>query len=251
MRALLLVVVCAFLTGCGGLFVGVDPGTERRSPLEKAAQEGDLAGVQRLLASGADANERSGIFGAPLNAAAARSHNVEVVRALLRAGANPNGRGQEGNRCWVSPLAHAAWSGDLESMRALLESGATIPSSGCSKLVAAWLKPRAIDLLRGHGLDLFATDERGRNQLHLAMAPPAVPEVDTIEYLIQAGVSLQARDAAGKTPLAYWREPRYFETHWFRAWLVERLSGDTNEFQRERDKRAKISALLERSGAAL
>jgi hypothetical protein len=108
-----------------------------------------------------------------------------------------------------------------------------------------------IDLLRQHGLDIFTTDERGRNELHLALGPPAVPGVETIEYLIQAGVPLQARDATGKTPLAYWRQPRDYEAHWFRAWLVERLSGDANEFQREREQRAKISALLKRSGAAL
>ena len=34
-----------------------------------------------------------------------------------------------------------------------------------------------------------------------------------------------------------------FESHWFRAWLIERLSDDA-EFRQQRDNRAKISGLL-------
>jgi hypothetical protein len=70
------------------------------------------------------------------------------------------------------------------------------------------------------------------------------------EYLVNAGVPLNARDHRGKTPLAYWREPRDIETHWFRVWLIERLSDD-DDFRQERDNRGKISALLERSGGQL
>jgi hypothetical protein len=107
-----------------------------------------------------------------------------------------------------------------------------------------------IDLLVQHGLDIFAIDKLGRNELHLALHPPSVANVEAIEYLVRAGVPLGARDHAGKTPLAYWRKPRDFETHWFRAWLIDRLGGDS-EVQRQRDNRAKVSALLESSGALL
>ena len=107
-----------------------------------------------------------------------------------------------------------------------------------------------IDLLREHGLNVFATDELGRNQLHIALAPWVAPKVEAIEYLIKAGVPLNTRDHGGKTQLAYWREPRDFEIHWFRVWLIERLVCDPN-LRQQRDSRAKISALLERSGAQL
>jgi hypothetical protein len=171
-------------------------------------------------------------------------------------GANPNGRGEEGNICWVSPLSHAASIGDLENTRTLLESGAAVTKSRCSKLVTGWLKPPVIDLLVQHGLDIFAIDELGRNQLHIALAAPAVANFEAVEYLVHAGVPLNARDHAGKTPLAYWRAPRDFETHWFRAWLIERLSARLSDdapevFRHERENRAKISALLERLGALL
>lgn len=249
-RALLVLSVSCALAGCGGVGVSVGSNKDRRTPLEKAAQAGDVTEVQRLLASGDDPNDRGGVYGAPLNAAASREHNTPVVRALLTAGANPNGRSQEGNSCWQSPLGYAASMGDLENARVLLDSGAAVPRSGCQKMVAGWLKPPMIDLLRQHGLDVFATDELGRNELHIALAPPVVAGFETIEYLVKAGVPLNARDQRGKTPLAYWREPRHFEVHWFRAWLIERLAGGP-DLRRERDDRARISALLERSGAQL
>ena len=249
-RALLLVWLSFALVGCGVGFVSVGSNKDRRTPLEKAAQAADVLEVQRLLASGADPNDRGGTFGSPLNAAAFHNHNADVIRALLTAGANPNGRGEEGNSCWASPLRYAAEMGDIENARTLLDSGAAIPRSRCSNLVVGWLKPPVIDLLRQHGLDVFATDQLGRNELHIALAPPVVPHFEGIEYLVSAGVPLNARDQGGKTPLAYWREPRDIESHWFPVWLIERLTDDT-DFRQQRDNRAKISALLERSRAQL
>ena len=71
-----------------------------------------------------------------------------------------------------------------------------------------------------------------------------------LNILLRSGVPLNARDTSGKTPLAYWREPRDFEVHWFSTWLFERL-GDDSYYQQQRENRANISALLERSGALL
>ena len=249
-RALLVVWLSSALVGCGGVFFAVGSDKDRRTPLESAAQAADVKEVQRLLASGADPNDRGTVYGSPLNAAASRNHNADVIRALLTAGASPNGRGEAGNACWAPPL-YAASMGDIENTRAILDAGATIARSRCSNLVVGWLKPSVIDLLRQHGLDIFATDQLGRNELHIALAPPlVVPKFEGIEYLVNAGVPLNARDHSGKTPLAYWRQPRDIEIHWFRVWLIERLV-DNTEFRQQRDNRAKISALLERSGAQL
>jgi ankyrin repeat protein len=242
------------LAGCGGIGIAVPSHQDMRTPLDKAAQAGDLAEVQTLLASGADPNDRGSASGSPLNFATARNHNAAVIRTLIAAGANPNGRGAEGNICWSPPILGATSMGDLENTRALLDSGAAVIAgavkSRCPKLVVGWLKPPVIDLLVEHGLDLFAVDDLGRNDLHLALAPPVTGNIEGIEYLVGAGVPLNARDHQGKTPLSYWREPRDFETHWFVTWLFERLSHD-GELPRQRETRARISALLERSGAQL
>jgi ankyrin repeat protein len=120
MRILALLPFFALLIGCGRWGFSYGNGKDLRTPLEKAAQEGDLEAVKRLLASGIDPND-GGMFGAPLNSAVLRKDNVEVIRALVAAGANPNGRSQDGAGCWAA--------------RALLESGASIKPPKCSRLV--------------------------------------------------------------------------------------------------------------------
>src|SRR5712692_4064330 len=114
--------------------------------------------------------------------------------------------------------------GDIENTRALLDVGASIKKPTCSKLIVGWLKTPIVDLLVAHGLNLNAVDENGRNELHLALAPPVVAPLEGIEYLVRAGVPLNARDRSGKTRLAYWREPRDYEIHWFTMWLMELVS---------------------------
>jgi ankyrin repeat protein len=233
------------LPGCGGFgfYVAHGPGQDRRSALEKAALEGDAAGVKRLLAAGADPNDRNGIYGSPLNAAASRTGNSEIIQLLLAAGANPNGRRDEGRACWVPPVMHAASLGDVGNTQAFLDAGASLGTSRCSKLAVAWLKAPVLDLLVRHGLNLHEVDENGRNALHLALAPPVVPPPEGIEYLLRAGVPLHAPDHSGKTPLDYWREPRDYEAHWFSTWLTDRLAGDSY-LPEQRQNRARISALL-------
>jgi hypothetical protein len=249
LRFVVLVPFFALLTGCGW-GVGHLNNKDQRAPLERAAQEGNAAEVKRLLASGVNPNDRGGLFGSPLTAAALREDNVEVIRILLAAGANPNGRGKEGDRCWAEPLSNSASMGAIENTRVLLDAGASINQPRCSTLTVGWLKAPIVDLLVAHGLNLNAVDENGRNELHLALAPPLVAPLEGIEYLVRAGVPLNARDRWGKTPLAYWREPRYCEIHWFGTWLTERVSGDP-DLRREREDRVRISAFLARSGAIL
>jgi ankyrin repeat protein len=245
-----MLVLLPLLTGCGGVYLAHGSNEDRRTPLEKAAQAGDPSDVKQLLTAGADPNDRAGLFGSPLDAAASRQDNVEVIRLLLAAGANPNGRPAEGDRCWSSPLFQAASLGDVKNTRALLEAGASVQPSRCARLVVGWIQPAISDLLVRFGLNLHSVDERGRNLLHLALAPPVVPRLDGIEYLVRAGVPVNARDAQGRTPLSYWREPRDHEVHWFAYWLIDRLSGDSSE-AKQRAGRAAISAYLEHSGATL
>jgi ankyrin repeat protein len=234
------------LSGCAGtgFYVSRGNGEDRRSPLEKAAEAGDVSEIKRLLANGADANDRNGIFGHPLNSAARRPDNGEIIHLLIAAGANPNGRGEEGARCWVSPLWIAASCGDLENTRTLLDAGASIGPPKCLKPAIGWVKTPILELLRQHGLNLNEVDESGRNSLHLALAPPLVPPPEGIEYLVRSGVPLNARDGSGMTPLGYWREPRDYEIHWFTTWIFQRISGDSS-----RENRARISAFLDQSGA--
>lgn len=89
-RALPIIVLSTLLTGCGFSYA-VGPGKDRRTPLEKAVQTGDVTEVKRLLKTGVDPNG-TGDFGSPLNSATMREGNLEIIQALLAAGANPNGK---------------------------------------------------------------------------------------------------------------------------------------------------------------
>lgn len=243
-RFVALPVLLILLIGCASPTESEDP----RTPLERAARLGDLAEVKRLLASGADPNDRGGLSG-PLTAAA-RDGNVEVLRVLLYAGANPDGRAAEEETCWASPLRFATSTGGVEATRTLLDAGASMETR-CWKPIAGHLNAPIVDLLVERGLDLKAVDENGRNHLHLALAPPSVPRIEGIDYLVRAGVPLNARDLSGKTPLAYWREPRDYETQEFRMWLIAKFFGEADDIRRSREDRARISVLLERAGASL
>jgi ankyrin repeat protein len=179
-----------------------------------------------------------------------RRNNTAVIKALIAAGANPSGPNPAEFGC-LSPLLTAASVGDLDNLRDLLSAGASIERRlHCPMVeftIGRW-KPSVIDLLVQHGLNVQDVNEYGRNVLHLVLWK-GVPNPDTIEYLIRAGVPVNGRDHAGKTPLAYWREPRDFEQGSTFLWILDHLHGAN--WQQERERRANISQLLERSGATL
>jgi ankyrin repeat protein len=222
--------------------------TDRRTPLERAAAEGKIDEVRRLLASGVDPNAHGGTWSWPLEAAAARPGNAEVIRALLAAGANPNTRGLEGYGGYDSPLYRAIVIEDVDNARALLEAGASVESYHLTN--TAHLGPEIMKLLVVHGLNAFQVDQYGRNLLHQMLSWDPGPKPELVDYLIQTGVPLDARDHEGKTPLAHWRKPRHFELHPIRSWLAEYVANDET-VSRHRDIRVTISGLLERAGARL
>ena len=98
--------------------------------LLNATQEGDTAGVARLLAAGADdaidpnasvpALLPSGkMIQTTLLCAAAGSGRLEVARLLLEGGADPSRAGDG-----ITPLMAAAQKGNVDMVRFLLASGA-------------------------------------------------------------------------------------------------------------------------------
>ena len=92
----------------------------RRAVLRDAAREDDAGTVRSLVRYGVDVDEDLG-GGKTALTLAAYHRSSEVVSALLEAHARPNGP-NEG----ISPLAHAAFVGDDDIVRALLRAGAEI-----------------------------------------------------------------------------------------------------------------------------
>jgi ankyrin repeat protein len=99
------------------------PGVDEygRTPLWQLAFAGDLAGMRRELAAGADPNRGDDAGYTPLHAAI-QEKRAEVVALLLESGANPNRPDNHGNvPLWI---AVQNWGGDDRIILLLLRAGA-------------------------------------------------------------------------------------------------------------------------------
>jgi ankyrin repeat protein len=210
------------LTGCGM------PAAD--TPLTKAAQSGDITAAKALLAQGTDPDARDSFGMTPLVRAARRGdagmvdlllaghadpnvpdairsregwspllnavhkNQIEIVRRLLRAGADVNARTPGGN----SALAMAAGDGGVEMVRLLLEAGADPrPGRGGSlALTNAVACGRAdnVRLLLGRAPDL--TMERGlRSDVAFALAKVSrhTDVLDQLEHRQKPSAALTER----------------------------------------------------------
>lgn len=156
--------------------------------------------------------------------------SIELIRALLDRGANPNTQltknlpGRSGMDSGdvtldqgATPLMRAARAGDHAAMRLLLEHGAdpkvTTKDGNTALLFAGGVGYRdkntrgsegdaleGLKLLAGLGLDLNQENTRGETALHGAAGRGA----DTIvSYLAAQGARLDAKTKLGLTPLDY------------------------------------------------
>jgi len=107
------------------------------SPIQAAAAQGDMIGLQALLASGAPADGFGEDGLTPLMWAARKGRTV-TMRALLDAGAEIDRRD---THLWGwTPLLHAIHKGQTDSVRLLIERGADVnapANNGLTPLIAA------------------------------------------------------------------------------------------------------------------
>jgi len=110
---ILIISISSFLAGCA-------------PPLYRAAQNGDVATVKKILDESTNVNQKGG--GGMLNdsnaldAASSEGH-IEIVKLLLDRGANVNAA--HGNMGWT-PLSSAAWTGQTDVAKLLVDRGADI-----------------------------------------------------------------------------------------------------------------------------
>jgi ankyrin repeat protein len=110
------------LLGVGISIVGV-PGAQRppKDSLVWAARQGQTAAIAELVRSGADPNRQDdGPNGWTPLLHAVHKNQLGSVRALIAAGAGPDGRGENG----LTPLMLAAAQGEREIVEELLAAGA-------------------------------------------------------------------------------------------------------------------------------
>lgn len=149
------------------LKAGADPNAVdaewRGGALAKAAAAGQVEVVRRLLVAGADPEQRGEHGFTPLGAAALRGHDA-VVRQLLRHGADPDRKSADG----APPLVNAVRMGHAAAVEALLDAGA----------------------------DPTQADRRGHHALGMAAARG---DVTMVRRLLARGMAVDARDGEGRT----------------------------------------------------
>lgn len=91
---------------------------KNRTILEKAVRDNNSAFVTLLLEKGADANVDA------LLVVAANNKNNEIVKQLIKAGANVNKKDAQG----FSPLYYAAYEKNVDMVRTLVSNGADVNS---------------------------------------------------------------------------------------------------------------------------
>jgi len=159
---------------------------------------------------------------------------VDVVKALLAHGADPNARlaaptfqrhhtgGDRALGEGSTPFMRASKSGDIAVMKLLLAAGAdpklTQPNQANALMLAAGLGWRdgspaapaydqgsekdaieAIKLCMESGLDINATTTNGETALHSAITGRA--SLTIVKFLVEHGADLTAKNKQGRTPL--------------------------------------------------
>ncbi len=131
--------------------------TEPTWDLHYAALQGDASAVQALLDQGYDPNAFDDMAFTPLHHAANHEH-LDVIRLLLRAGADVNARDVE--HIGDSPLGQVAGTCSLAVAQALVTAGA-------DPTVRGWMGLCALDRAEPR------TDDEGR-RVHELLRPAAL-----------------------------------------------------------------------------
>ena len=122
----------------------------------------------------------------------------EVAKVLLEHDADVGAVDEQRHR---TPLHYAAESGEVATARVLLEHGAEVNAKDRDGMTPLHYAARAsgtavAGVLLEHGAEVNAKDRHGMTPLHYA-----VPDMRTVELLLQKGANVEARAGNDYTPL--------------------------------------------------
>lgn len=178
--------------------------------IDKAACNGDLTEIQRLLIDDPSLIESQGIMDyTPLIAAASYGHKATVEWLINHGGANVNAQ----DRFEATALYHSSFIGHLDIVSFLLYQGGVdvnkANDNGMRPLMIAALE-RHVDvvelLLSQPGIDLDARARDGETALWFASDEGYV---EILQRLVEAGADPTVADNDGQTPLDKARQGGY------------------------------------------
>ncbi len=213
----MLVVLLIALTNGGGVFAQAPPSaaeTTAYTGLLAAAARGDVADIARLVASGKPVDVRDSYGRTPLHVAAFGGKH-DAMRALVKAGANPNAL--EHDRYDIVTIAAVA--NDLPTLKVALDIGcsaANITSryDGTALIASAHLGHVDIvrELIRARA-PLDHVNNLGWTALieSIVLGDGGPRHTATLKLLVDAGATVNLPDRSGTTPLALARSRGYKE----------------------------------------
>ena len=223
----IVVAALALLMYCGK--IGIDRRDEHgMTSLMHAAEDGDTAEVNRLIAAGANVNARvptrdlreliafiswmqqlpkSDIGYTPLHYAVQGGH-VEVARRLIDRGADVH----QVDRGGQSALGLAIWRSDVEMMTLLTEAGARVTPREFGMAVVH-STPQAVAFLLEHEADPNAIPKPSSRKSGRPLLPPVILATQrgdpaVLELLIEAGADVSAKDQNGWSSLRWAKRSR-------------------------------------------
>jgi hypothetical protein len=170
-----------------------------------AAARGEGAEIVRLVAGGADANERDRYRRTPLHVAAYKGQH-EAMRALVQASASPNAL--EYDRYDIVTIAAVA--DDVPTLRVALEIGCSAKNitsryDGTALIAAAHLgHDEVVRMLIRAGAPLDHVNNLGWTALieSIVLGDGGPRHTATLQALVEAGANVNLADRDGRTPLA-------------------------------------------------
>ena len=165
---------------------------DRTPRLIEAVKSGNIESVRALLKKQPAELKLTERDGTTALHWAVRADNLEIVRVLLRAGADVNAATREG----VTPLALAAINGSVSATEVLLEAGANanaaMPEGETILMTAARTgRPDVIKILLKNGADLNAHEKWYGETALIWAAAENHPEA--IKVLVEAGADINGR----------------------------------------------------------
>ena len=193
---------------CLAVALALASGTiQAASTLVDTIKAGDRAAAMKQIARKADINQPSAEDGSTPLLWAVHNGDAEMVKALLRAGADT----KAANGLGYTPMREAATNGDIEILQALLDAGADVDSpspEGQTSLmiVARTANVEAARLLLDRGAKVNAVEGYELQSALMWASEQQQPEM--VRLLVAKGADVHARSREHENDVRVTAEPR-------------------------------------------